>query len=115
PDGLAHENLRGSPDQIVGYLADDAIAETLVEAARSVVERGDEEKDVRRDLEDPFLGPGDELRADSGTAERLRYADGLDVAEERAAEVQNDEAGDLVIRPRAKALSSAVAERRQTR
>src|SRR5438094_513735 len=79
-------------DDVVAQLADGLVAEAFVERACPRVERRDAEEDVRRLAKDPLLGEGHQLRAESAAARVGGHADGADVADERAAHVDDDEA-----------------------
>jgi len=68
----------------------------FVERAGSRVERRDAEKHIRRNGENAALCKFDQPRADSATARSFLDAYRLDVANECAAQVEDDEAEDLI-------------------
>lgn len=79
----------------VRQFADLLVAETFIKCPCTVVERGNAKENIRTLSKDVIFSPLDHLSADAATAPIWMHGDGLDVAIQRAGEMQDQNADDL--------------------
>src|SRR3984893_7168045 len=104
-----------APNEVIRQLADEPVAEPLVEAARSRIEQGDAKKDVGCLPQDPLLRESNEAGAEARPAALRSDAHDLDVAAKRAPHVQHQKPGQGLSRPRDVALLRVVAHQLERR
>ena len=73
------------------------VAEPLVKFLRVVIESGDAEKNIRTLAKNPFLGEAHQLGSQSTSAPVRMHGEDLDVAVKQAGEVQDENAGNLLV------------------
>src|SRR5262245_31092751 len=108
PGRLAHQDLGVTPRDEVAQLAHGLVAQTLVERARSRIERRHAQEDVRAVAQNSLFGEPDQRASDAAPAPFLAHGNRLDVAGERAPHREKYEAHDVTVGDRDVALERGI-------
>src|SRR4051794_12126747 len=95
--GFAKEQFIVAADDVVRQRTNVRVAESLVQRAGAVVERGDADEHVGRNAEDPLFGKGNELAADSFAAYAWIDDHTLEISDKRTGHAENDESSERSI------------------
>jgi hypothetical protein len=100
-------------DDVIAQGADGLVAEPAVEACRAAIEGRDAHQDVAVRFEDVLFRPAQRRGADACTAFLRGHANRLDVAAQRAVQIEDEKPGALATGANDEALLAAVAQELQ--